>query len=48
MESNGLLRDDPNFLIDHWLFPLYSIDLSLKKVNRQELREIQERWNPDY
>ena len=48
MESMGLLLDNPNFLIDCWLFPIYSIDLSLIKVNKQELREIQERWNPDY
>lgn len=48
MKAEGLLREDPRFLIDHWLFPVYSLDLSLKKVDKLELRAIQERWNPGY
>ena len=35
MEATGLLRNNPEFLIDHWLFPVYSIDLSLKKLRNK-------------
>ena len=38
---NGLIRD-------RWLFPLWPLDLRKKKVERAKLREIQERWTPDY
>ncbi len=48
MKSKGLLRGGPNFLVDYWLFPIYSMDLSRKKVTEQELREIQKNWNPGY
>ena len=40
-EINGLIRD-------RWLFPLWPLDLRKKKVERAKLREIQERWTPDY
>jgi len=41
LDNNKLLQGDPVFLIDHWLFPLYPLDLSLERVNREELKKIQ-------
>lgn len=51
MKDTGLLLEQPaetyNKIINNWLFPLYSIDLSLVSVARQELKGIQERWAPE-
>jgi AbiV family abortive infection protein len=46
MKKKGLLRANPEYLIDNWPFPIYSVDLSMKKVSKQKLREIQENWTP--
>lgn len=48
METKGLLKKNPGFLIDHWHSPIYSLDLSLIEVKKQDLRKIQEQWNPEY
>jgi AbiV family abortive infection protein len=51
MKEAGLLIEQPaetyNKIINNWLFPLYSIDLSLVCVDRQELKGRQERWSPE-
>lgn len=34
-------------ILDHWPFPMHSVDLSLASLdNRPELRELQKRWQP--
>ena len=48
LEDHGLLHKKPDeetltFILDRWLFPLYSLDLREVKVDKNELREIQER-----
>lgn len=52
MEARGLLREQSETvcqtIIDEWLFPLHSLDLSRPtKVSQSELQEIQENWWPD-
>ena len=31
-----------------WIFPLWPLDLSVRKVNKARLQEVQERWSPYY
>lgn len=50
LDKKGLLIDQPEMdhgiIIRRWLFPLHSLDLSIKKVKKSELREIQDEWSP--
>lgn len=52
LESRGLLatddEDSNRYIRDDWSFPLWSLCLGLKKVDRAKLREIQRNWSPDY
>ena len=52
MDSHGLLIEQPvsiyRHVVDEWQFPMYDLDLSLKKVNRATLREQQRSWYPDW
>ena len=31
-----------------WIFPLWPLDLSERKVEKKQLREAQRQWSPDY
>ncbi len=52
LESRGLLAIDDEkgnrSIRDDWSFPLWSLCLGLRKVDRAKLREIQRNWTPDY
>lgn len=52
LASRRLLHDEPSevsqVVIDEWLFPLYSLDMTPIRVNKNELREIQKRWTPGW
>lgn len=53
LKEKELLIDQPDrvyqTIIRGWFFPLYSHDLSLKKVKKTDLRKIQDEWSPyDY
>jgi hypothetical protein len=48
LENQDLFSKTPpqettSFIVDRWLFPLYSLDLGKVKVDKNELREIQEK-----
>jgi len=51
LEKRGFLKKTPDEnltnVMQRWLFPLYSLDLSVKKVKKSKLREIQEQWVPE-
>ncbi|MDY6895129.1 MAG: hypothetical protein SVO01_06920 [Thermotogota bacterium] len=36
-----------SYIKKNWLFPLYQLDLSMKKINRKDLVERRENYNPD-
>ena len=42
----GIDKNEINEIADRWYFPLYSLDLKEKKVNEEELKEIQRKWRP--
>jgi len=50
MKKQGLLNDPAqeacSAIANEWLYPLHSIDLRKQKVHKNELTEVQERWNP--
>jgi AbiV family abortive infection protein len=50
LDSKGLLQErsqrEYESLVDWWQFPLYSLDMSLLKVNIELLREKQRNWSP--
>jgi len=50
LKNKGLLEKQPqktyDYIIEYWSFPLYSLDLRERKVNKSDLRNIQERWSP--
>lgn len=50
LEEKGLLRTRPNVVYqrvaDHWLFPLFPLDLQELPVNPEHLREEQRDWYP--
>jgi AbiV family abortive infection protein len=51
LASRGGLRSEAGDVVltiaNDWLFPLWSLDLSTKKVDKRDLREIQKQWSPD-
>lgn len=52
LDSSGLLqeRSDTDYqqLIDRWQFPIYSLDLSLLRIDIESLREKQRLWIPEW
>jgi AbiV family abortive infection protein len=36
-----------SFIVTEWQFPMYSLDLSLIKVDKERLRELQAEWDPN-
>ena len=34
-------------IVNEWLFPLYSLDLRKERVEKSQLRDVQQRWSPD-
>lgn len=48
LNGKGLLAEAPDAtyaaVIDHWLFPLSSLDLGLISVSKDDLRKIQDNW----
>ena len=52
MEEHDLLAAAPNEvyapILEYWPFPLWPLDLRLKKVEKEELREIRSQWAPDW
>ena len=52
LDSKGLLQErsesEYQALVDWWQFPLYSLDMSLLKVDIEILREKQRNWSPDW
>ena len=51
LEERGLLAAAPaevNAVIrDRWPFPLWPLDLRVRKVEKEHLREVRRRWSPD-
>jgi AbiV family abortive infection protein len=51
LDARDLLRRRPHrvyqTIIDHWQFPLYSLDLAPLKVDLDALREKQQKWTPE-
>jgi len=52
LEQHGLLRAESTsqnlgHVVEGWLFPLYPLDLKIRKVSRSSLREIQQSWTPE-
>ena len=52
LREKDLLHDQPNevyaTIVERWLFPLHSLDLSEKKVKESELRGIQKQRSQDF
>lgn len=52
LEKNGFLYGQPKkvytTIVNYWLFPLYSLDLRVQKVDQSALRNIQKQWSPDF
>ncbi len=50
LEGRGLLEDTPGevhaVIRNHWPFPLWPLDLRVRKVEKERLREVQRRWSP--
>jgi len=50
LESENLLKniDEPtvSYIIDNWLFPIYSLDTRIIKVEQGKLKDIQNDWSP--
>ena len=51
LDAQGLLRTESptavGYILDRWLFPLYSLDLSERDVSLDELREQRASWSPE-
>ena len=52
LDNKSLLKEAPDEtysnVMQRWLFPLYLLDLRVKKIEKSELREIQEQWVPEW
>jgi AbiV family abortive infection protein len=50
MQAQGLWTTQADeasgVIINEWLFPLYSIDLRRERVDKNQLRDVQQRWSP--
>jgi hypothetical protein len=42
--SDRATAADANLIVEHWLFPLYSLDMSPIEVSLEELRQLRESW----
>lgn len=42
------LPEDDSFMIEHWPFPMGSLDLSVRNVDISELEAERDRWHPDF
>ncbi|MCZ6760324.1 MAG: AbiV family abortive infection protein [Gemmatimonadetes bacterium] len=51
LEERGLLADAPGevrrVIRDRWPFPLWPLDLGLRKVEKERLRDVQRQWSPE-
>jgi len=36
------------YIVQNWLFPLYSVDLKLRIIERKDLKRIQDEWYPSF
>jgi hypothetical protein len=52
LDSLGLLQrrssTRPERIVDDWQFPMYSLDLTLTRIDIESLREPQRLWAPDW
>lgn len=52
LEERGQLVEQPaetyGWIVHHWEFPMYDLDLSMIKVKLDELRERQRSWSPEF
>ena len=52
LNQKGLLQERPDsdyqHIVDRWQFPLFTLDLSLLRVDIESLRERQRRWSPNW
>lgn len=50
LNQNSLLEDQPKYMFvtikDRWFFPLYLLDMRIAKVQKGELRKIQDEYHP--
>lgn len=51
LKERGLLSAAPNdvyvVIRDRWTFPLWPLDLRVRKVEKERLREVRRRWSPN-
>jgi len=36
------------YIIQNWLFPLYSVDLKIRRIKIKDLKRIQDEWYPSF
>lgn len=46
--TDEALAEDGSFAVQHWPFPMGSLDLSVRKVDISELEAERDSWHPDY
>ena len=51
LDDRGLLASSPHetyaVIRNDWIFPLWSLDLRILKVEKKSLREVRQQWSPD-
>lgn len=51
LEERGLLAPAPDevyaVIRNRWTFPLWPLDLRVRKIEKEHLREVRRRWAPD-
>ena len=51
LNDRGLLAPVSNQVLEtvenRWIYPLWTLDLRVLKVKKEELREVRDRWHPD-
>jgi len=52
LKEKNILKDQPvniyRYIVRNWLFPLYSVDLKLGRIDTADLRRIQKEWYPSF
>ena len=52
LDEGGLLTEQPSgtysWIVNEWQFPMYDLQLTRIRVKREELREEQQNWRPDW
>ena len=52
LDEGGLLTEQPSgtysWIVKEWQFPMYDLELTRIRVKREELREEQQNWRPDW